>query len=234
MVEPSEFISGISSMAVRELLRELADMYARAAGLRVELVSVGGIDAARRVDAGEPFDFVVLAADAIAKLVDRGRVDAQSVVDVVRSAIAVAVRKGAPRPDISTESALRDAVQRARTVGYSTGPSGKYLLGLFTRWGIAGDIAERLREAPPGVPVASFVERGDAEIGFQQLSELLDAPGIEVIGPLPAAVQSMTTFAAGLCTISAKPDVTRAFLSSLASPRTAQAKRRHGMDPARR
>ena len=232
MVEPGESISGISSMAVRELLRELGDMYRRQAGARVDVVSVGGVDAARRVDAGEPFDFVVLAADTIGKLVNAGRVDAQSLVEVARSGIAVAVRKGASRPAISTESALRDAVHHARSVGYSTGPSGRYLLGLFARWGIAPDIAERLHEAPPGVPVASLIERGDAEIGFQQLSELVNAPGIDVIGPLPDAVQSMTTFTAALCTTSAKRELTRAFLAFLASPGTAQAKHRQGMDPA--
>ena len=195
-------------------------------------MSVGGVDAARRVDAGEPFDFVVLAADAIAKLANAGRVDAQSLVGVARSGIAVAIRKVASRPDISTESALRDAVHRARSVGYSTGPSGKYLLGLFMRWGIAADIAQRLREAPPGVPVASLVERGHAEIGFQQLSELVNAPGVDVIGPLPAAVQSMTTFTAALCTTSAKRELTQAFLAFLASPGTARAKHRQGMDSA--
>jgi molybdate transport system substrate-binding protein len=233
MVEPRRepSISGISSMAVAELLRELADVHARERGRRVDIICVGGVDAARRVDAGEPFDFVVLAADAIDKLVDSGRVDASSRVPLACSEIAVAVRAGASQPDLSTESTLRDAVLQARNVGYSTGPSGKYLLDLFARWGIAAQLKGRLIQAAPGVPVASLVACGDAEIGFQQLSELVNAPGIVVVGPLPTAVQLVTTFTAGVCTASSQPELAKAFLSFAASTRTDDAKRRQGMNP---
>ena len=224
-------LTGISSMAVRDVLGELAAAYARETAVRVEIVAVGGVDAARRINAGEPFDFVVLASDAIDKLADSARIDASSRVDVARSGIAVAVRAGASQPDIATESALRDAFLRAHNVGYSTGPSGRYLLELLARWGIAGQLEKRLVQAPPGVPVASLVAQGDVEIGFQQLSELVHAPEIVVVGTLPAAVQSMTTFTAAVCRASSQPERAKAFLAFLASPRADDAKRRQGMNP---
>ena len=146
-------------------------------GNRSRSLSVGGVDAARRVSDGEPFDFVVLAADAIEKLAAAGRVDPGSRTDLARSGVAIAVAAGASRPDIGTESALRDAVLHARSIGYSTGPSGTHLVRLFERWGIAEAIAPRIVQASPGVPVATLVARGEVELGFQQLSELMQRAG---------------------------------------------------------
>src|SRR4030095_12458813 len=133
-------INGISSMATRSVLAELAELYRTQWRTDVDIASVGGVDAAKRVQAGEAFDVVILASDAIDKLVAGGRVVADSKVDLVRSGVAVAVRAGAPRPDIRSEEALRRAVVAARTLGYSTGPSGVQLAKLFERWGIADEI----------------------------------------------------------------------------------------------
>src|SRR5512140_2836614 len=152
-------IRGISSMATRAVLAELAAAWQQRAGVSVQIESVGGVDAARRVQAGEPFDMVVLASDAIDKLAAGGATLAASKVDLVNSPVAVAVRAGAPVPDIATEEALRGAVEAAPRIGYSTGPSGTALLRLFERWGIAGAIAPRLLQAPPGVPVGTLVAR---------------------------------------------------------------------------
>jgi molybdate transport system substrate-binding protein len=225
-------ITGISSMATRPVLAELAELYRARSGADVAIESVGGVDAARRVQAGEAFDVVILAADAIDKLVDGGRVVAGSKTDLVRSGVAVAVRAGAPRPDIASEDALRRAVVGARTLGYSTGPSGVQLAKLFERWGIAGEIAGRIVTAPPGVPVGSLVAKGEVELGFQQLSELMPLSGVDVVGPLPHEVQIVTTFSGGVCTASAQPREAREFLAFMASPAAAEAKRRHGMEPA--
>ncbi|MEY2688140.1 MAG: hypothetical protein RL375_2338, partial [Pseudomonadota bacterium] len=200
--------------------------------VRVAIESVGGVDAARRVMAGEVFDVVVLAADAIARLAAAGRVQAGSQVDLVRSGVAVAVRAGAPRPDIGSEDALRRAVLAARSLSYSTGPSGVALLALFDRWGVADQIRDRLVQAPPGVPVGSLVARGEVELGFQQLSELMNLSGIDVIGPLPPAIQIITTFTAALVTGAPQPDAARALLAYLRSPQAADIIRRHGMAPA--
>jgi len=225
-------ITGISSMATRQLLADLADDYQRSRGVRVAFESVGGVDAARRVRAGEPFDVVVLAADAIDQLVAEGRVIAGTRTDMVRSGVAIAIRAGAPRPATDSEDALRAAVLSARTVGYSTGPSGVALTRLFERWGIAERLRDRLVQAPAGVPVGALLARGDVELGFQQLSELMHVDGVELLGPMPKGVEIVTTFSAGLCAASAQPDAVRPLLAFLRSPETAQAKRRNGMEPA--
>lgn len=225
-------LAGISSMATRAILAELAPAFERQCGLAVAFESVGGVDAARRVAAGEPFDVAVLAREAIDRLIAAGRIVAGSAVDLARSVVAVAIGAGAPRPDIGSEEALRRAVLAARTVGYSTGPSGTALGRLFERWGIAGEIADRIVVAPPGVPVGALVARGEVALGFQQLSELLDVPGIEVLGPLPTAVQIVTVFSAGVCAGSKQPDAARRLLEFLRSPAADQIKRRQGMAPA--
>jgi molybdate transport system substrate-binding protein len=219
-------------MATRQVLAELAAAYERRAGCAVAIESVGGVNAARRVQAGEPFDVVFLASDAIDKLAAAGRIVAGSKVDLVRSPVAVAVRAGAPQPDIGSEDGLRRAVLAAPTVGYSTGPSGVALTRLFERWGIAAELQGRIVQAPPGVPVGSLVARGEVSLGFQQLSELMHLEGIAVVGPLPETVQIVTTFCAGLCTGSPQGEAVRRMLDFMASPAAAEAKRRHGMEPA--
>ena len=225
-------ITGISSMATKALLAELTRAYVQRSGHQVEIESVGGVDAAKRVQSGEAFDVVVLATDAIDKLLAAGRIVAGSKVDLVHSGVAIAVRAGAPRPEIGSEDALRRAVLAARTIGYSTGPSGVQLAKLFERWGIAADIQDRIVTALPGVPVGALVARGEVELGFQQLAELMHLEGIEVLGPLPEAVQIVTTFSAGVCAASGHPDAGRELLDFMASPAAADAKRRQGMEPA--
>jgi molybdate transport system substrate-binding protein len=225
-------LAGISSMATRQLLAELAGAYQQHTGVAVAFESVGGVDAARRVQAGEPFDVVVLAADAIDKLIAAGSVLADSKTDLVHSAVAVAVRSGAARPDIASEAALQHAVLAARSIGYSTGPSGTALLKLFERWGIADTVRDRIVQAKAGVPVGQLVATGEAELGFQQLSELAELPGIDVLGLMPRGCEIVTTFSAGLCAVSRQPEAVRALLAFMRSTAVAEIKRQHHMQPA--
>ncbi|WP_118178389.1 substrate-binding domain-containing protein [Paraburkholderia phosphatilytica] len=225
-------IRGISSMATRHVLTELTGNFQAQSGQPVAIESVGGVDAARRVSHGEPFDFVALASDAIDKLAAAGHLDASTRVDVARSGVAIAIKAGTPRPDATSENGVRDAVLAARSIGYSTGPSGAHLTRLFERWGIAGTIAPRIVQAQPGVPVATLIARGEVELGFQQLSELVNMPGIDIVGPLPDGIQLLTVFSAALTHTSQHADAARAFLAFLASTDTAAVKLRHGMEPA--
>jgi molybdate transport system substrate-binding protein len=219
----------LSSMATRELLAELLSAYQRSSGQAVAAEAGGGIDVARRLQAGEPVDVVVLASTAIDKLIGEGRVRPGR-VDLARSGVGIAVRAGTTSPDVSTEEAVKRAAQSARSVSYSTGPSGVHLEKLFERWDIVGELRGRIVVPPPGTPVASLVASGAVELGFQQLSELLNVPGVQVVGPLPPPIQSLTTFAAGIATVSAHSHAARALLDYLASPATAAVKQRHGME----
>jgi molybdate transport system substrate-binding protein len=143
----------------------------------------------------------------------------------------VAVRAGALKPAISTEDALRDAVCAARSISYSTGPSGVALARLFERWGIAQDIKNRIVTPPPGIAVGTLVASGTVELGFQQLSELMHLEGITLLGSLPPAVQIITTFSAGVGTATQQGEAVRAMLDYMNSPDAAPAKHRQGMEP---
>lgn len=222
----------ISSMATRQLLVELAGAWQGISGVEVLIESVGGVDAAKRVQAGEAFDGVVLASDAIDKLVAGGSLVAGSRVDLVRSSVAAAVKTGAPRPDISTEPLLRSAIESAPSIGYSTGPSGVALVKLFERWGLAAALRSRIVQAPPGVPVGELVARGEVALGFQQLSELMHLEGITVLGSLPEAVGITTVFSAGTCIASSQKESLGRLLDFVASAEADAFKRRHGMEAA--
>jgi len=219
-------------MATRQLLNELLALYAAQGGCALQLESVGGVDAAKRVQAGEAFDLVFLASDAIDKLVLAGHLDASSKVNLADSGVALAVRAGAAQPDISTADAVRAAVLAAKSLSYSTGPSGVALAKLFEAWGIAEQIKDRIVTAPPGVPVGSLVAKGEVELGFQQLSELIHLAGIDLLGNLPSDIQITTTFSAAVASASVHKSQARNLLAFLASEQAAAAIRRQGMEPA--
>ncbi len=218
-------------MATRLVLAELVQGFEQRSGHRVAIESTGGVDAAKRVQTGEAFDVVILASDAVDKLIASGHLLADSKVNLMRSGVAVAVRAEAQLPDIATPEALRDAVRAARSISYSTGPSGVALARLFEQWGIAEEIKHRIVQAPPGIPVGSLVARGDVALGFQQYSELMHLEGITVVGPLPAAVQIITTFSAGIGINSRQPEEVRKLLDDMNSAQATVAKVRQGMEP---
>jgi molybdate transport system substrate-binding protein len=220
----------LSSMATRELLNELVAQYERSSGQRVTAEAAGGVDVAKRVRAGEAVDVVVLSSTAIDSLIAAGSLLPDSRIDLVRSGVAIAVRAGATQPDVASEEAVKRAVLNAKTLSYSTGPSGVYLEKLFERWGILEEIRSRIVVPPPGKPVGSLVADGSVELGFQQLSELMTLPGIKVIGPLPPEIQTITLFSGGVSPGCSRPELGRALLEYMASPASAPAKRQFGME----
>ena len=229
MNSPLIHLRGISSMATRHVLSELSQT-CPVAGISLQFESVGGVDATRRLAAGEPFDLVVLDANALAALAQSGHVLPDSLMELAVSATAVAVRTDAALPDVSTPKALRAAVLAAQKIGYSSGPSGTALMSLFERWGIAQQLADRLVKAPAGVPVGKLLADGAVDIGFQQLSELLGIEGIAILGAMPAGCEIVTTFSAAMGSSCQHPEAARKALAYLASSPEAQAvKQRHGM-----
>jgi len=223
----------ISSMATKSLLADLAILFeSQAPQYNVQIESVGGVDAAKRVQAGEAFDGVVLAGNAISNLISEGSLLAGSRVDLAHSGVAAAVPAGVQAPDIASEAALKQAILKAPSLGYSTGPSGVELLKLFERWGISAQIAHKLVQAKPGIPVGTLLAQGDVMLGFQQLSEMKGVQGITVLGPLPDAVQITTTFSAGISVTSTQPQAVKDLFAFWASNATAPIKLRNGMAPA--
>jgi molybdate transport system substrate-binding protein len=185
-----------------------------------------------RLARGEAADVVILAASALDDLIAKGRVVAGSRVDLARSAIGMAVRAGAPKPDISTVDALKRTLLQAKSIAYSSSASGVYLSGdLFPSLGIADQIAGKSRRVESG-PVAEVVARGDAELGFQQISELRPVKGIDIVGPLPPGAQRVTIFSAGIVAGAKQPDRARLLIAYLSSPAAGPAIRKSGMDPA--
>jgi molybdate transport system substrate-binding protein len=225
-------ITGISSMATRDFLSEMAAVWSGTAPAELVIESVGGVDAARRVLDGEPFDLVVLASDAIDRLAAAGRLVDHPATALLRSSVAIAVRRGAPHPPIDSGRALREAVRSAPSLACSTGPSGRALQQLFNDWGIAEEIRDRIVQPPPGVPVGALLARGDAALGFQQLSELMHVEGVDVVGAMPPGLEIVTTFSGAVCTTSAHAELAQSALDFMLSPAAAAVAQRHGLAPA--
>jgi len=222
-------------MATKQVLAELAKSYLAKSGVAVQIESVGGVDAAKRVTAGEAFDIVLLGSDAIDKLIAAGHVQQGSRLDWVKSPISIAVRTGAAAPAISSAQAVKDAVLLAHTISYSTGPSGVYLNQLFERWGMTEQVKAKLVQAPVGVSVGSLIASGKVDLGFQQLSEMVGVAGIHILGNLPADIAYITTFSSGIPTAidaeqsQAIKQAVRGFQTFLASPEAETIKREQGM-----
>ena len=225
-------IAGLSSMATRRVLADLARDYEARNGIGVDIRSMGGVEATKLVRAGEPTDVVVLASKVMKSLEAEGHLVKDSIRDFARSEIAIAIPAGSPRPGVVSEQAVRQAIVDARRICYSTGPSGDHLKALCEKWGVTEPVMRRALIAPPGVPVASLVARGDADLGFQQLSELIGQPGIEIVGALPPQIQAVTVFSAGVSSMSANREAALEFVANMAAAETADTKRRYGMEPA--
>ena len=232
-IQPRLILKGISSMATKSILLELSTLYLSKFNVQVIIDSMGGVDAAKRIENGENYDIALLGSDAIDRLIQNGHLKHGSRQDWVESQIAVAVQSGAEHPDISNESSLKKAVLSSKSLSYSTGPSGVYLEKLFERWGLSSQVKSCLVVPPPGTPVGSLVASGQAALGFQQLSELVAIPGIDVLGTLPTEISYTTIFSSGI-PIAVSTDAVRLhaaqhFLTFLTSAELDTIKKAHGM-----
>lgn len=216
-------------MATRLVLAELVGVHRSATGEAVDIQSVGGVDAAKRVRAGEPFDFVVLAEDAVSRLETDGFVVPRSPRAFLLSSIALAVPAGSDVEPVLDEDGLKTICNAARRIGISTGPSGGHLTQVFKRWAPDGALVDRLVTAPPGTPVASLVARGEVDLGFQQLSEMIGCPGIDIVQELPASVQTTTTFTVAIAATCTDVSGAERFLDFLTSAAAKSAIIKHGL-----
>jgi molybdate transport system substrate-binding protein len=227
-------IKVLSTQAVEGAYRELVPLFEKVSGHKVATTFTGTLDAQKRIASGEVYDVIIMAGPAIDDLIKGGKVAAGTRVDLAASGVGVAVRAGAPKPDIHSTEALKRALLSARSVGYSSGPSGVYLAGLFRKLGIADQLKSKLKQTPTGVFVGSIIASGEVEIGFQQVSELAHYPGIDYVGPLPDDIQNVTVFSSGIHTETASVDAAKAWIAFLTSPAAAAVFRSKSMEPAGR
>jgi len=224
-------IKVLSTQATEEAYKELAPQFEKASGHKVTTVFTGTLDALRRLSNGETYDLLIMARQQIDELSQTGKVVAGSRTDIAKSGVGVAVGKGKPKPDISSVDALKKTLLNAKSVGYSTGPSGIYVITMFQKLGIADEIKGKLKQTPTGVFVGSIIANGEVEIGFQQVSELSFFPGIDYVGPLPADVQLITVFSAGIAAGAKQVDGAKSLVSFITAPAAGAVFKKHALDP---
>jgi molybdate transport system substrate-binding protein len=224
-------IKVIGSPGTRAPYTLLVPGFEQASGNKVVTVWGGVNEVARRVADGETADVVMLPAAQIDDLIRQGKLVADSRVDVAKSGIGVAIRAGAPKVDVSTSDGIKNALLAAKKIAYSAGPSGVHMARLIQKWGITDQVASKIVPPIPNVPIGEVVARGDADIGFQQVSELLPVQGIDYLGPLPADIQEITVFSAGVHKAAGPADAARALLKFLVAPAAVPVIRKTGMEP---
>jgi molybdate transport system substrate-binding protein len=221
----------LSSNAIKEAYLELVPQFEKATGHKVATTWAPTIGIMKRMQEGETFDLVIMSAEGIDRLTKDGKLVSGSRVDLVKSGIGIAVRQGAAKPDVGSSEALKKTLLAAASIGYSTGPSGVYLAGLFARMGIAEAVKPKVKVVTPGVPVGTVVASGEAEIGLQQISELLPVAGIAYLGPLPADIQHTTVFAGALHTGATHAEAARALVNFLTAPAAVPVIKAKGLEP---
>jgi len=224
-------IKVLSGGAMRRALTDAAALFERATGdkadIRFALTSV----LVKDVEQGADFDVAILPRPELDGLATSGKIAAGSRADIARSAVGLAVRAGAPKPDISTADTFRRTLLQARSIAYSDGPSGLYIAGVLERLGILDDMKPKTKLVPNGGPVAELVARGEAEFGLQQIVAILPVQGVELAGPLPRELQNIIVYAAGLSGAAADSSPGLAFLTFLRTEEVARIIRASGMEP---
>lgn len=224
-------IKVLASGATKEVYLDLIPQFEQRSGNKAVTTWSGTADIKKRIAAGEVYDVVVAAAPDIDSFIQQGKMVAGSRTDLMKSGVGVGVRAGAPKPDISSSEALKKTLLAAKSIGYSTGPSGVYVQSLLERMGIADQVKSKLKQTPSGVRIGTIITSGEAEIGFQQISELIHEPGVDYIGPLPADVQKITVFSAGIHSGASQPEAAKELVKALTGPVAAPVIKKHGMEP---
>jgi len=225
-------INVVSTQATEEAYKELVAQFEKASGHKVTTFFSGTLNVQKKLADGEPYDLIIMAGPAIDEQIKLGKAVAGSRVDFAKSGVGVAVRKGAPKPDIGSVESFRKALLAAKSIGYSTGPSGVYMVGVFEKLGIADQVKGKLKQTPSGVFVGNLIAGGETEIGFQQISELVHFAGIDYVGPLPVELQRMTVFSAGIHSGARQAAAAKDLVGFISAPAAAPVIRKHGLEPA--
>jgi molybdate transport system substrate-binding protein len=224
-------IKVLSTQATEDTYRELVPQFEKATGHKVTTVFTGTLDAQKRLAAGETYDMIIMSGPSIDAQIKAGKAVTGSRVDIAKSGVAVGVPKGAPKPDISSTEALKKTLLAAKSIGYSTGPSGVYMTSLFEKLGVADQVKPKLKQTPTGVFVGTIIANREVEIGFQQVSELANFPGVDYVGPLPADVQQTTVFSSGIIAGANETAAAQTLVKFLTTPEAGNAFKKRGMEP---
>ena len=223
----------LTNMGVVSAVRDLAPAFERASGHKVIISFELGNAMMQKINSNAPADVVTQTPDVIDDLIKQGKVVGER-VDFARAGIGVAVKAGAPKPDIGSADAFKRSMLAAKSIAYSrAGASGVYVAKLMQRLGIADELKDKIKLVD-GVPVAELVAKGEIEIGMQQINVILPVAGIDYVGPLPSELQGYVVFAAGILAVSKAPEAARAMTRFMAAPEAAPLIRKSGMEPAAR
>jgi molybdate transport system substrate-binding protein len=222
----------LAAGAIMEIFLELAPQFESSTGNKVVATWTGSADIKKRIGAGEAFDLVIVGAPDVDAFIKDGKMAPGSRVDIAGSGVGVAVKAGAPKPDIGSSEAVKKTLLAARAVAYSSGASGVYVLRLFERLGIAAEMKAKSKQAPTGVRVAQYLASGEADLGFQQVSELVHETGIDFLGPLPTDIQNITNYSSGIPVGSNASGPAKALQAVLSAPAAAPVIRKNGMEPS--
>ena len=223
-------ITVLSAIGMQSVLEDLGPRFERATGHKLAISFVTAGAAVKRAQGGEAADVVIAIRQGIDGLVQNGKAAADNVTVLASAGISLAIRKGAPKPDISSPDALKRTLLAAKSIAHSRSPNGIYLTGLFKKLGIADEIKAKVKEVE-GEPVARLVARGEVEIGFQQISEIIHVAGVDYLGPLPPDVQHITVFASGLAATSSETDAAKTLVRYLTGPAAGPVLKKHGLEP---
>lgn len=216
---------------LKEIFVDLVPQFEQKSGHTVATTWSGTADIKKRMAAGETYDVVIVSGPDIDALIKQGNMVAGSRLDLMKSGIGAGIRAGATKPDIHSSEALKQTMLTAKSIGYSTGPSGEHIASLFQRMGIADQVKSKVKQTPSGVRISTLIANGEVEIGFHQISELINEPGVDFIGPLPADAQKITVWSAGIHSHSGQPQAANALIEWLAAPTSASTTKKHGMEP---